>query len=363
MHHPPSPQSVMQFGWIGQTAAVAAGRGAKVENLLLEAGIASRQGHIHRDTWLSPAEYMLMCVLLINSVDDEMHGATRARMRRGTASMGAKVLATGKTLGAAINTLFRFYDIAGGFCAVSCDVEGADAVITIRADGESPSLTAVVEELMATHLHALFTSYLGFLLPLSLLRTSSQDHPNLGGVHPYLKCPTCRGHSTQMVFSSAYLSRPQKGKALDGSTADAMTFWVSRCEAAGDDRPWSEEAMPLSTKLYGVLLGEDLAFEDLCARTTMSPRDVRQGLMAEGTSYRSLRRTALLERVRPHLMAETSTDDIAFALGYSDARSLRRAIKLAGGMSVSDLRLAGHPGVVGDETVIANLRRHMSYME
>jgi AraC-like DNA-binding protein len=182
-------------------------------------------------------------------------------------------------------------------------------------------------------------------------------------LHPYMRCPVRKGARTQLVFSSAYLSRPRKGRALEGTTADAMMFWVSRCGAADGERPWSDEATPVSARLYQALLREDAAFEDLSAEMSMGQREIRQSLMAEGTSFRGLRRAALLQRVRPHMLADASTDDIALALGYSDARSLRRAIKLAGGISLSDLRMAPPTDWVGNETVISNLRRQMCYME
>jgi hypothetical protein len=67
---------------------------------------------------------------------------------------------------------------------------------------------------------------------------------------------------------------------------------------------------------------------------------LRRARSAEGNGYRSLRHSALLERLRPHLVSGACLDDVAPALGFSDARSLRRSVRSASGLSVTELRKA-----------------------
>jgi hypothetical protein len=354
----------MQFGWIGQTAQVATGRGVRVERLLLDAGIAASEGRVVPETWLDPGEYMLMCALLINAVDDEMHATTRSRMRRGTASMGVKLVSSAKTFGEAITRLLRFYDMAGGFCAVSLRRAPAVVVIEIRADDGAPEMTAMAEELMATHLHALFSHYLGFLLPLQGFVTRARQHPNLGATHPYLRCGVQFGATTSLTFSQAYLSLGLRDDIFGASLFEAMHFWVRQFDGAESFKAKLEATSPLSAQVYAMLVEDDLAFATCCARLAMSERDTRQALFAEGRSYRDLRRSALMARVRPHLDAHANADDMAFALGYSDARSLRRALKLAGGLSLSDARSgAASWASHASGPVIHAMRRHMEHME
>jgi AraC-like DNA-binding protein len=358
-----SVQPVMPFTWMGQTAVVAARRGIDVESLLINAGIAAGREGIGPDTFLDPAEYNLMCGLLITSIDDEMHGATRSRMRLGTASMGVKLMFTARSLGAAIVTLFRFYDMAGGFCTVRLDqVEGA-AIISIHADGEPSSLTHLVEEMMATHLHMLFSYYLGFLLPLDGLRTPARDHPSLGALHPFLRCAIWSGPATELVFSSAYLALPSSPRVSEDALVEANIFWTAQLAKHQGGEAFDETDARVSARVYRALLREDLSFAECCSDLAMGEAEVRHRLFAEGASFRNLRRTALLERVRPHLRASRSTDDIAFSLGYSDARSLRRAIKLAAGVSVSDLRASPtRRPPSADDPVTRNLRRVIAAM-
>jgi len=355
---------VMPFGWIGQTATVATGRGVNVQTLMGDAGLLARDGYIRPETELDPADFMLMCVLLINSVEDEMHGTTRSRMRLGTATMGARVMGTAKTFGAGIGTLLKFYQMAGGFCAVTPVRKDGWVILEIHADGGASSLTSLVEELMANHLHMIFSYFLGFFLRLERFQTPSADHPYVGRIHPYLKSPVRHGGPTALVFSADHLALPPKGQMQDRSMFDAISFWLAQYGGDHVGARLRDGSAPFSALVYDALMQEDAAFEDLCAQLAIAPRDLRQGLFAEGGSYRRLRRAALLDRVRPHLLADANTDDIALSLGYSDARSLRRAIKLAGGLSLSDLRQAAPSRLsIGAPVVIENLRQQVAYME
>lgn len=360
---PPSEHPTMPFGWIGQTASVAASRGLCVEQTLLEAGIAAKQERIASGTRLSPAEWLLMCVLLINSVDDEMHGTTRNRMRRGTASLGVKLLGSGANLGAAIGNLFHFYELAGGFCRGELIRDDRAATIQIRADGERSSVTTVVEELMAAHLHMIFSYYLGFYLPLDRFVTPSSGHPDLAGRHPYLGAAVVSGEVTELVFPAAYLALGARTPLHDKGSVDAAVFWLSCFEPAGGHEPWLSDAEVLCGRVYRALLADDLSFDDCCDLLKIDARSLRAELFAEGATYRGLRKAALIERVRPYLEQRVNADDIAYGLGYSDARSLRRALKSATGLNLSDMRQPGvRSGRIGADILVQNLRREMAKM-
>lgn len=357
------PLTSIPFGWIGQTALASASRGIDIEGQLLQLGINAGGASIGPETPISPAEYLLMCVRVINAVDDEMHGATQARMRRGTAALGVKLLGTGANLGTAIGSLFRFYEIAGGFCHAELARDERKAIIRIRADSELSDLTTVVEEMMATHLHMLFSCYLDFFLPLSEFSTTSVHHPRLGARHPYLGAPVVLGRITQMTFPASYLDLPSKAVFSEKGPLDAALHWLG-CFGPG----LGGEVDPtlkgeISALVYEALLSEDLALQDCCAVIGLQPRALRAALFAEGSSYRRLRRGALVERVRPYIEAQVTADDMAFGLGYSDARSLRRALKGATGMSLGEMRRpVACPTSPVNAALVQNLRSEMALM-
>ena len=353
----------MPFGWMGQTMSVGASRGLKVEEVLLSSGIAAEHDRIVGETPLSPAEYILMCVLLINAVDDEMHGATRSRMRRGTSSLGIKLLGSGTHLGAAIVSLFRFFDLAGESCRAKLVQTERSAIVEIRADSDRSNVTTVVEEMMATYLHMLFSHYLGFYLPLEQFTTITETHPDLGRRHPYLGARVALGEVTQMVFPASYLALPPKTPRGEKEPLDAVLFWLSCFEPGTGGEPWTSRADGISRQVFVALLDDDLPFDACCALFGVSARSLRTGLFAEGTTYRRLRKIALVERVQPYLTRQSNTDDIAYGLGYSDARSLRRAVKSATGLTLGDIKQQGFRAMpVSTDAVMRNLRREMAQL-
>lgn len=76
----------------------------------------------------------------------------------------------------------------------------------------------------------------------------------------------------------------------------------------------------------------------------ISPRTLQRALKAEGTSFRTVRSSFLAKRAKTLLThSETSVDDIARLLGYSDSRAFRRAFNQAAGMSPSEFRRTARP--------------------
>lgn len=355
--------SAMPFGWIGQTAGALSTRGVDVEAQLLALGVGGELGRLDPLTALTPTEYTLMCVRVINMVDDEMHGTTRSRMRRGTASLGLKLFGTGRTLGAAIESLFRFYDIAGGFCDARLGRDEATATIQIYADGQRSDLTAAVEEMMATHLHMIFSFYLGFFLPLGQFVTSSANHPQIGRRHGYLGAPTVAGGVTQLSFPASYLDLPSRAQLSDKDLVDAVMYWLSCFEPMDAQAGRPGMIGELGRAVLASLISEDQSFEQCCEAIGVGAYPLREALFAEGATYRQLRKIALIERVRPYLEVHASADDMAFGLGYSDARSLRRALKNATGLSLSEIRQPGpRVGPARGADLLRNLRREMEQM-
>lgn len=358
-----SQLSTLPFGWIGQTAVALGARGIDIEDQLLELGIGAGKGRIDDATPLNAGEYMLMCVRVINAVDDEMHGTTRGQMRRGTAALGHKLFGTGATLGQALDFLVRFYGIAGSFCDIRlCREEGLVRLL-INADGGRCDLTATIEEMMATHLHMLASHYLGFLLPLTQFVTTSAHHPSLGARHPYLGAPATLGRTTQIAFSASYLDLKSKESIHAKDLVDAVMHWLTCLGAFEDLELRSKAGDGMSHEVFASLASQDLSFEECCAEIGIGVRDLRAALFAEGVTYRRLRQLALLERARPYLEAQATTDDMAFDLGYSDARSLRRALKSATGLRLSEIRQPRvRSAAIPGSDLLRNLRVEMVRM-
>ena len=350
----PTPHA-LPFGWIGRSAKLAARTGYDATSALADVGVLGPDGRLHDSTLLGPAHFLLLCASVINMLGDEMHGAADRPMALGTASLAAKAMMADARLGAAIETLSRFFVLTGGACSVRLSSTTSEARIDVVATAERGTTTSMIEELMTHFLLQQCSFFLGFPLPLSRFVTPAADHPAMGLRHPYLLCPIVPGPVTALTFPRHYLAHPCAAKIIDGPLWDAQSFWLSHhpATAAGNiDRA----RCPTSAQMFDQLLEQDMPFKACCARLAVGGNEVQRRLLLEGWNYRRLRRIALLERSRPHLRAGAPGEDLAIALGYSDQRSLRRALKLATGMSIRELRSAVPGPGAGASLVMERLR-------
>ena len=329
----------LPFGWAGKTAAAAAARGAPILDWLMRANIGGSDGVINDKTVLSVAEYTLMCVGIMNLVDDENHAVSRTKMRRGSSSTGLRIMASARTLRTAIEALGRFHAMIGQSQRIAIETSGPMTQVQVSADISDSHLSATVEEMIAVSLHCQFSFILDRLLPLSAIVTTG-DHPSCNQVHPYLGCAVVRGAKTALVFPTSYLDLEPVAKLGDTPATDAVLYWLKQLDAhslTGFDRG---SLKPVSAAVYDRLLDRDLSYEECSLELQLPSDELRRALLAEGHGYRTLRHSALLERLQPHLASGASLDDVALALGFSDARSLRRGVRSASGLSITELRNA-----------------------
>jgi AraC-like DNA-binding protein len=347
---------VMPFGWIGHTARLAAESGVDVLSSMAQAGVGAGEGPLEDASPIGPAEYLLMCALIINAVDDEMHGAARSRMIRGSANLVVKAMAASRTLQDAIETAVRFFVIAGAYCRIELSVSDGEAQIMIRSDSGDPRSQQVVEEMFGTFLHIQLSHLLGFLLPMSRFGTTAPAHPLLWRRHPYFLCPVTSSNTTVLAFPAQYLGFPCRARPGANPLMEGELTWIARHDERRGGRFLGRDEDTLGAAVFRRLLAHDLPFEACSRELAIGADQLRQRLAAEGMNYRLLRRAALIERAAPRLRGGESLDDLAEALGYSDARSFRRALKVATGLAVSDLRRLGLASGAAPAPVVARLK-------
>lgn len=349
----------LPMSWVGQTFRLAAREGLDLTDSLSALDCDLTGG----DAGLGPAECMLLCLSLVNAVDDELHGLTRTRMSRGTAAMGAKASASSTTLEGAALTLCRFYDMVGGHCRFALTRSSGDAVLTISTERGDGAEGALVEELLAHTVHMQLSHFFGAFLPLTRFVTSSPLHPSIGRSHPYLLCPVAAGTTSSLRFPVELLAAQSRGVIVDCPVWEAGRFWLARHPATNNVISEHDAERPATSALMSVLKRDDIPIADCSAELALSVPDLRRSLADEGTTFRQIRRAALVERARPHLLSGGSMDDLAAALGYSDARSFRRALKLATGLSIGDLRRDVQAAAPERKLVMRSLRREMARLE
>ena len=348
----------LPFGWIGRTAMLTAEAGADVRGVMADAGIRGPGDVVDDDTPIGPAQFLLMCRLIINAVEDEMHGAARSRMMLGTANMVVRAMASSRTLQEAIETAVRFFVIAGAYCRLELRVDEDVASLMIRSDSGDLQTQPIVEEMFMSFLHIQLSHLVGFLLPASSVGTTSPRHPGLGRAHPYMLGRVVRANVTGFSFPAAYLAFPCRSRLGAHPRLEAELAWIARHGEARTGAIDLADAEGFSGDVYRNLLDRDRAFDACSEALGISPSELRRGLWREGASFRRLRSAALVARARPHLLAGRGVEDLAEALGYSDGRSFRRALKAATGRDIKDLRNEQAPLPGGaPEPVLAALQR------
>lgn len=347
----------LPFGWAGKTAAAAAARGAPILDWLSQANVGGPAGDIHDNTALSVAEYTLMCVAIINLVDDDLHAVSRTKMPRGTASTGLRIMASARSLRTAIEALSRFYNLIGQGEKIELVTSGPTTQVQVTADVSDPSLSATLQEMFAVSLHCQLSFILDGLLPLSAIVTHG-DHPNSNQLHPYLGCPVRPGRKTALVFPTSCLELEPVAKLGDTPVAEAVLHWLKQLDARTLSRFDRRRLKPVSAAVYERLSRRDLSYEECGLELRLPGEELRRALSAEGSGYRSLRHSALLERLRPHLVSGASLDDLALELGFSDARSLRRSVRSASGLSVTELRTAVCMADTRDDPLMIGRLKH-----
>ena len=361
-HADPDARYKLPLSWVGQTLRLSGLEDVDVAESLSALDLDARVSGTG-DVGLGPAECMLLCLSLVNAVDDELHGLTRARMSRGTTAMAAKASASSTTLEGAVATLCRFYDLLGGHCRFALDRTADDAVLTISTEQGEGAHRALVEELLAHTVHMQLSHFFGALLPLTSFVTSSPLHPSIGRTHPYLLCPVVAGRTSRLAFPVELLAAQSRGVVVDCPVWEAGRFWLARHPATSGAISDDDAERPATSALMSVLKRDDTSIGGCSAELALSVPDLRRSLMDEGTTFRQVRRAALVERARPHLVSGAGVDDLAAALGYSDGRSFRRALKLATGLGIGDLRRDVRAAAPDRKLVMRSLRREMARLE
>jgi AraC-like DNA-binding protein len=348
-------RETMPFQWIGQTAIAASSRGVPIDQMMLGSGIAAKMGCLSNNTPIDPAEFHLFCNLLITTLDDELHGAGKARMMRGTGVLGLQVMASAPTLRMSLQSLIKLYKVAGTFCDIDL-IEGAHAELTIRSDLPRGPLAFVVEEVLANWIYVQLCFLLQTPLKLSSYATSAY-HPNSGQYHAYFGCPVIASNASAFRFPKYYLDMVPTVRLGATPLVDSVMYWLEQTAKRSSYSGSLYDDKPVSLSTLSLLNSFDMSFDACCDALSASTQDLRHALSLEGSTFRELRRVALVNRVRPQLNAAANLDDVAEKLGYSDARSLRRGLKSATGLTIARLRqLDNNAAIPGSPQVISSLR-------
>jgi AraC-like DNA-binding protein len=137
-------------------------------------------------------------------------------------------------------------------------------------------------------------------------------------------CPVLYGRSeNKMLFDASWLNgTPNLGNAV--TYAELLQL----CDKLLDELKLNTGMAGRVREIFLGCLGQPINFEQIAGRLKMSSRSLRRRLEQEGTSFRELidelRAHAAIKYVRD---TDMTIEDIAYALGFSDAAAFRHAFR------------------------------------
>ncbi len=239
------------------------------------------------------------------------------------------------SVGAAIEGGLKYYRSLAPAWDLELRVEGPHAILSAREVISFEPFRPFATESLLTAFGALNRQLFGIDLVYEV-----QVHYS---APPYADCyrqffdGTCRfdAEYTRVTFDGSLLNRPLAG--ADGATAS----WAEReCAAMLSNLSCQNGILDQARTLLRQVPGRYLSQEALARTLQTSTRSMRRSLKGLGTSYTQLLEEALREHAVEYLVRKgMNCEDVAAELGFSDARSFRRAFKRWTGQTPNEYRI------------------------
>jgi AraC-like DNA-binding protein len=211
---------------------------------------------------------------------------------------------------------------------------GHDLRLRVPGMGEVPAQRRLYVEMVVVVLHLACCWMAGQKLEPRRLIAPRDDAPGNGAMFALLGCPVVRrGADMELVYPAS---------AADlGIVADRFDLWPSLLFETYRQITAEPLARTSTTEQVLDLLWQvPLDQATLAAAMGVSVATLRRRLAEEGHSYRGLLSHVRQQQTLAALKAEVGLEDLAEGLGYSEARSLRRATRRWFGAPPSALRRA-----------------------
>lgn len=246
--------------------------------------------------------------------------------------MGAGMLAQA-TLGQAIKFGLHYQLVAGSMLQLELELAGNNAVLASHALFDDAEIQ---EFLDADHLATAVSAMRQLpCVPAQLEKVELRGnlHASRSVLEDFFGCKvSCGADTSRLVFASPTLDTP-----LLAQYRHAQMVSRQAC-----DQELAEMGVVGKQSLVRKLVGMHCEFhsvQDMAAALGISPRSLHRLLVREGTSYFHITESIRIERAKRLLLAGVTTEDVAERLGYSDARSFRRAFKRWTLLTPSEFRL------------------------
>lgn len=209
---------------------------------------------------------------------------------------------------------------------------GHDLRLRVPGTGEVSAQRRLYVEMVVVVLHTACCWMAGQKLEPRRLVAPKDDAPGNGALFALLGCPVVRrGNDMELVYPSS---------AADlRIVADRFELWPSLLfETYRQITAQPLERVSTAEQVLDLLWQAPLDQVRVAAMMGLSVPTLRRRLAEEGHSFRGLLSHVRQQQTLAALKAEMGLEDLAAGLGYSEARSLRRATRRWFGAPPSQLR-------------------------
>lgn len=296
---------------------------------LLTSSLIDVQYGDNRDQ-ISPAQFLLLCMNTAMGIDDATHGLARSGVPLAFTAVGLRAAIGSATLRDAIETLEGLYQRASRSLKLKLTTQHDHALLTIGVDSDQAQHATVLEDTYLSWITMHCMYFLGRPMPVIEVITRDPQHFALGRPHHAIGAPCKFGSTSSIRFAKALLSAPSTTRAGSNAHWECFDRWLD-CVESG----WSERPAPDNTDL-------SLPLRQMARKAGVSATTMRRRLQSRDGGYRLSRRHAITEAALAQLRdRKVSVETVAEELGYSDARSFRRFLKRATGLTPQALRGTG----------------------
>lgn len=286
--------------------------------------------------------FLNLCLEHMRATGDESCGAAPSRVPQGTFGLLLAAAAQGDTFAQALQRFAEAIpmlrpDMIVGFSRTRRGLE-----ISFGHRGERDPRRDLLVEIFALTAHCGFRWLTGKRLPPAFLRVQPATPPMGPTLLRPVVSPTAlrRGEGVTIGYALADGSVPLRPvKYQRWAVHELEEFTALLDEAArAVERSTPAPAPDIVAQVHAVI-GPDAWGEPAAARALgMSTATLRRRLSEAGTSFRTVASDKRRAAAQSLLATEHSLDEIAERLGFSDARSFRRACQGWFGMAPAEYR-------------------------
>lgn len=277
---------------------------------------------------ISSAQLTLLYMSISHDIGDEAHGIGDGKIELGFAELAVRTMLGCPDLLTSIQSLIKLYKLVGSGVQLELRFQNDEASLVVHCpEGNLKSTAVFLEDCYLSFLYMCITNFLGFAPELNSLSTRHTRHMDLHRRHWATSAPVKLDNVSALRMPKYLLLKPRSASPSPSSYKNVFLSWLK-----------------LSPGVNGIGLSPDqtiatLNLSDMAIEAHVSYSTMRRRCSGIDGSFRDRRKAMILNKAL-HLLrhGEESVDEIAYQLGYSDARGLRRLLKNATGQTPSEIR-------------------------